>query len=91
MILDARQGHVDFFVFDVKRMLVPRCVVWVNDETAQWGQIVEPMTVFNDELNTVRRQEDRITIYLERKLILFNEVDDQEPAAQEAQHVLHAG
>lgn len=91
MILDARQGHVDYFVFDVKRMIEPRCVLWVNDETAQWGQIVEPTTVFNGELNTVRNQEDRITIYLDRKLILFNEVDDQAPAAQETQHVLHAG
>lgn len=75
MRLDARDGPKcwGWDVFDVATCRRPEHVVWVDDESATWGQWAH--NVF-DEI--IKHQERRITIYPARKLILFNEVDDED-------------
>ena len=75
MILDARNGHGDaWYLYDIKRCRKVECAVWVNDETAQWGRYTGCTIAWEWEIET--RQEDRISIYPSRRLVLFNEVDD---------------
>lgn len=77
MILDARRGdRAD--VYDAKTCRMVKNVVWLNDETAQWGRYVLPPLGRELEIEVV--QEDRIAIYPSRALVIFNEVDDSEPA-----------
>lgn len=80
MILDARKGDVDYFVYDVKRMVRPQNVLWVNDQTAQWAQTITPYVFLQGQLASTVHQEEKITIHLAKKIVLFNEVDDQDPA-----------
>lgn len=64
-------------------------VVWVNDETAQWGRYLPPKPgAYELELKTV--QEDRISIYLDRRLVVFNEADESEPAERHETAADHA-
>ena len=75
MIIDARNGHyAAWYLYDVKRCQKVQSAVWVNDETAQWGQYTR--TTYGGEWIIETRQEDRISIYPSRRLVLFNEVDD---------------
>ena len=75
MILDARNGHGDaWYLYDIKRCRKVECAVWVNDETAQWGRYTGCTIAWEWVIET--RQEDRISIYPSRRLVLFNEVDD---------------
>lgn len=76
MRLDARSGQCgQHLVWDVRKCREVKNVVWVDDESAQWGEYTGAITNF--ELNITTHQEDRITIYRERRLVLFNEIDDQ--------------
>lgn len=75
MIIDARIGHgAAWSLYDIKRCRRVECAVWVNDETAQWGHYTG--TTFTGEWLIETIQEDRISIYPSRRLVLFNEVDD---------------
>lgn len=77
MRLDARKGDHGYTIWDAKRCReIKRFVMWVDDETAQWGQVFGFVDGVPVETTV---QEDRITIYLSRKLIIFNEVDLGEP------------
>lgn len=89
MILDARRGdRAD--VYDAKTCRMVKDVVWLNDATAQWGRWVLPPRPGACELVIEVVQEDRITIYPARALVIFNEVDDNEPAARRETTVDHA-
>lgn len=79
MILDARKGDTGYQCYDAKTCRMVKQAVWVNDETAQWGRYVFPP--IGGELMTESVQEDRITIYASQRLVVFNEVEDTEPAA----------
>ena len=79
MRLDARKGDIGWPCYDAKRCRMVPLVVWVDDADATWGEWVrDPFP------NTRTHQENRITIYPSRKLVIFNEVDDdvEEQAAQ---------
>lgn len=88
MILDGRKGDRPYQCYDAKTCRMVKQVVWVNDETAQWGRYVSHPV--GGELLTEAVQEDRITIYVARKLVVFNEVDDSEPAECRATSADHA-
>lgn len=84
MRLDARRGHRNWFVWDVKRCRPVKYCVWCDDETAQWGGFVQPFVPdLGGALLLETHQEDRITIYPERRLVLFNEVDAPDQADSE--------
>jgi hypothetical protein len=87
MRLDARNGNREWLVFDVKRCRQVREVVWCDDETAQWGRHMRDLSgrVLMRHRTVVLQtvQEDRITIYPTRKLVLFNEVDDDDSAPEQ--------
>lgn len=78
MRLDASDGHRGWSTYDAKRCCRVTGVVWVDDTTAQWGGYVEPHVIMDGRLVMEFHQEDRITIYVDRKLVVFNEVDDEE-------------
>jgi len=77
MILHALNGDVGWSVYDSKRCCEVVGVQWVNSDTAQWGQI-RMITMFGlvVDVDTVPIQEERITIYPDRMLVIFNEVAD---------------
>lgn len=52
--------------------------VWCDDQTAEWGGTTSPPTIRNGELVLEMHREDRITIYPDKRTVLFNEVDDLE-------------
>lgn len=74
MILDARKGDRQYRCYDAKACRAVRGVVWVDDETAQWGHYV----IRGREVTIKVKQEESITIYQDRKLVVFNQVDDRE-------------
>lgn len=74
MILDARKGDKGYRCYDAKACRVVRDVVWVDDETAQWGQWATRDYQREIEVN----QEESISIYKDLKLVVFNQVDDRE-------------
>lgn len=84
MRLDARKGDTGWNLWDVERCIVPKGVVWVDDETAQWGahdkdsEGAFSYLVLYGEWSLITHQEKRIAIYPDRKLILFNPVADNE-------------
>ncbi len=89
VILDARKGDIHYHCYDAKTCRMVKVVVWVDDETAQWGRYLPPKPgAYELDLETV--QEDRITIYLDRRLVVFNEVDDSEQAQASLGAGLHA-
>lgn len=84
MRLDARLGDRHWYVWDVKRCRHVRECVWCDEESAQWGGFRQPYQAdLHGELALDVHQEERIRIYPDRKLVLFNEVDD--PAQDELQ------
>lgn len=81
MMLDARLGHTHYDVYDAKRCRRVKDVVWVSTETARWGEYDRSPAGMAHAYGTgflklIEHQEDRITIYLDRRLVVFNEVDD---------------
>ena len=79
MRLDARKGHYPWNCWDAKRCCAPEHVVWVDDETAQWGQYIKQDREFirvNGRVRIDVHQEDKITIYPDRRLVVFNEIPD---------------
>ena len=94
MRLDARHGDFYWFVFDVKRCRKVRECVWCDDQTAEWGSLRRPIDLAPDgSLATDTHREERITIYPEKRTVLFNEVDDpvQEPSQVQEQAPCNAG
>lgn len=83
MIIDARKpGNYCWTVYDAKRCQSVKNVVWVNDETAQWAGYIKPYVVVGHDLLLTIQQEDRITIYPEKRLVIFNEIETEEPATE---------
>jgi hypothetical protein len=76
MRLDARKGDVDWSVYDAKRCCMVKHVVWLDDETATWAELV--IVKRRPFLELILRQEDRITIYPSRRLVIFNGIDGVE-------------
>lgn len=76
MRLDARAGDMGWFVFDVKRLRAVPEAVWVDDQSARWGAYAFPSL----SISLVELQEERIRIYPEKRLVMFNEVDDENDA-----------
>jgi hypothetical protein len=70
MRLDARKGDTGWQVYDAKRCRKLEFVVWLDNSDATWGE-------FDDNVpgRVIVRQEDRITIYQSRRLVIFNEID----------------
>lgn len=78
MRLDARNGDTQFRLYDAKRCLVPERVVWIDTDTAQWGQSDIEASRLSQNHETITIQEDSITVYLDKRLIIFNEVEDDQ-------------
>jgi hypothetical protein len=76
MRLDARQGDTGWPCYDAKRCRMVENVLWVDDQTARWGEM---KTIYWD----VEHQEERITIYPSRRLVIFNQVDDSHDAGEQ--------
>lgn len=78
MILDARidGGAWRYRVYNAKTCTVVTNAVWVDDESAQWGRYVQPFTDIGGRLAVESVQEERIAIYPDRLLVVFNEVED---------------
>lgn len=83
MRLDARKGDYPYNVYHAERCEMLKTVVWVDDETHQWGEHARNaaghiVIVANDAL-MVTHQEKKIVIYLDRRLIIINPVADDQP------------
>jgi hypothetical protein len=75
MKLDARKGDSGWPCYDAKRCCMVERVLWVDDETAQWGELT--LSQAPPFLIDIVHKEERITIYPSRRLVIFNEVDDE--------------
>lgn len=92
MRLDARNGDVGYRVYDLRTMREVAQVVWCDSDTAQWGSFCFDYST--RQPLTITRQEKRIDIFTDIKLVLFNKVDDDNvedlwttpPIAQEVSH-----
>lgn len=82
MRLDARQGDTHYSIYDAKRCLEPERVIWVDTDTAQWGQLDVEASRTTRSTVTDPVQEDSITVYQDIRLIVFNEVKDEAPSDQ---------
>jgi hypothetical protein len=87
MRLDARTGDTGWYVFDCAKCRPVEEVVWCDEETARWGQVLRDVPFVSHGTRLpfdalLVRQEQRIRIYPERRLVLFNEVelDDEDTA-----------
>lgn len=78
MRLEAGPSVTGWSVYDAKLCCNVLGVVWVDDATAQWGGYAVPHIIVDGRLAMEFHQEDRITIYVDRKLVVFNEVEDSE-------------
>lgn len=80
MRLDSRNGD-KARCYDAKRCCEVVDVVAVDDQTAQWIGVVSPRQLAADGSGYITEvhQEDRITIYRDKGLVIFNEVDDPSP------------
>lgn len=93
MRLDARVGHTGFTIYDAKRCGAVPNVRWVDSDSANWGEIDvsdsgRAFAILYGDLPEIVHQEERISIYLERKLIIFNEVDLDDDEDVEAENTL---
>lgn len=88
MILDADRGDTGWYVWDCERCLKMRWIVWLNDETAEFVVVVVnfagSLVRGNDGgVLRERKQARRIDIYPEKKLVLFNQIEDEDPVRLE--------
>ena len=92
--LDARKGDHGWTVFDVARCARVEAVIWVRPGPLLWSgwRTQLEMRLFRIEHGTLSEppihRENKITVYPERRLVLFNEVDDT--ATDELAEVHHA-
>lgn len=74
MRIDARDApHHDWYVWNVPRCREERMVLWVDDETNQYAQYQNRGAPF---WHIVTIQARRIAIYVSRKLVLIDPVED---------------
>jgi hypothetical protein len=73
MRIDAREpGYVPSWkAWHAERCEFPKLVVWVDSETAQWAQYVEPTILSGLRVNQARR----IDINVELKFITINPIE----------------
>lgn len=72
--LDASRGHKGWTTYHAERCQVLRHVTWVDDETRQWGEYMEPYRHVDGRLLQRVNNAKRILILPDRKLIVINPV-----------------
>jgi hypothetical protein len=87
MRLDANNGDRDWPCYDARHCCMVPYVLWVDDATATWGQLVKRMGP--PFLEEVVRKENRITIYQSRRLVVFNEIDGVNDEQDGVADVIH--
>lgn len=80
MRIDSRDGATGYRIYDAKRCCNVEHVIWVDTRTAKWGEIDHKETRLNRRLVVRTVQEERITVYPQSKLIIFNEIADDSPS-----------
>lgn len=89
MRLDARTGDQGWQCYDVQRAALVPTVSWVDTGSATWGEYacirhsICPAD-FDAELPQVVHYERRIDILFEQRMVLFNAIEDGEPASHAA-------
>lgn len=79
MKLDARNGKYDgWTVYHVRRCVVLRGVVWVNDDARQWFQYEMPLRLVDGEPYGAIHDAERIVIDPARRLVLIDPVEDED-------------
>lgn len=91
MRLDAHKGDTGWYVFHVPTARVVPFVVWVDDETCEYCTVepLGPSFSFSFRVNKAKR----IAIYVARKLVLIDPVDD-DPSCYfdvEPKELVHVG
>jgi hypothetical protein len=76
--LKSEPGGPFYFVWHAAWCESPRYVVWVDDETAQWCQHLQPLQVSSGEIAKVIHQARRIDIFTERRLVIIDSVEGSE-------------
>lgn len=84
MRLDASKGD-RAFVWIVDEGREAKRAVWVDDESAQWGE-----STGNFWAPQTTHQAKQIRILQNRKLVLINPVDDSEPESTDTPRELEA-
>lgn len=74
MIVHASTNTVSWCVLHVPTCRTLKNVVWVDDETAQWGEFTGKVSGFHWEEAT--HQAKKIVILPQRQLILIDPVED---------------
>lgn len=82
MRLDGSNGDNDWQCFDVERSAVVPRVVWIDEESATWGEYdLSPAgcahAAFTGWLPEIHHQEKRIQICHKQRIVLFNPLDDE--------------
>ena len=81
MILDARKGDYrtwrSWRVYHAEECRMLKNVVWVDSDTAQWGESPQLFTVVDGEPVIHIHQARKIEIYVDRQLVIINPVPDE--------------
>lgn len=81
MILDARKGDYRTYrgwsVYHAEECRFLRTVVWIDSDTAQWGENLMPLQIVDDEFVIQIHQARKIEIYVDRQLVIINPVPDE--------------
>ena len=75
MRIDARTAnYYGWSVYHAEECRFLRNVVWVDSDTAQWGEA--PLQLIDEDFIETR-QAKKIAIYMDRKLVIINPVPDE--------------
>jgi hypothetical protein len=86
MRIDGYHPLAPFFVWDAERCCTPRMIAWVDDETNEYKQWIEPLVVVGSEAVHVIVKCRKIVINLDRRTIIINPVDDDAELQEIARH-----
>lgn len=77
MRLDARKGDIHWSIYHAEECRLLRYVLWIDSDTAQWCDVVQPMKLVDGELVTHTHQARKIAIYEDRRLVIINPIADE--------------
>ena len=77
MRLDARKGDLNWTVYHAEECRVLKQVVWIDDETAQWWEHLEPVRVEGHEIPGRLCRARKILILPEHRLVIINPLEDE--------------
>ena len=78
MRLDAQKGDRRWQVYHAEECALLKHVLWIDTDSAQWAEAVEPYRVVDGELLLSVHQARKIDILADQRLVVINPIEDVE-------------